>query len=848
MAEIKVTINAKGIITGVDEVNKGLKGVSDNAKKTSDDLKKAFKVDVTAAIPGLKDAKNAIGSISDAFSSAKTVIAGGLIGGAVIAGLREVVDSAQKFENALIGLKSVARATGQDVDAVALAAKDLASDGLVPLNQVASSLKSLLASGLNLEQSVKLFNALKDSAAFNRQGFLGLGEAIEGAAQGIKNGNSILVDNAGITKNLSVLQKDYAASIGTTVGKLTEAQKIQAAYVGILKEAAIFSGDAAKLSDTYSGATARLGAAYDRLTASLGSFITQSSVIKSLVAGTATFFNNVAESFEKQTPEKRIQAIRSQLAGFLKDVENSPYKTKLLEELSVLEKQTAEQKKIAQASQEKITAERNAKTAAEELAKTNAENAAKQLKAIEKLKEKYKDAGLSELQRLQRVRDEDLKAAGNNADLKLLIERKYYDEVAKLEQKNANEAIKNANELNRLRKEAFQVLGTKAANPFAEINRPDFGGNKALESEFNKRQTIGTVAGGLNLVAGGAEGAKSLVTGVAGLAIDAFVPGLGQALQPLLGALTAGPEATRQMVKDFAAAIPDLVEALIDAIPVLIEELANQAPIIIERLADKAPEIITRLVKAAPRIIFKLVENAPKFIFALVQRAPEIIGAIIRGVPNLIGALVGGIINGVGRIVGAFINGIVNGAGKFISAIVNGIAKAFTGFADYVLGLLGLGKKNSLSKRPGTQSNDIVAFVTTGPTGDSKINAGLNIATLGGAGLATNVVNETKNWVNKTFGVKWAKGGEVSKVIGGSAFQDSVPSMLMAGEVVVDRVTTDKLKRFLDGGDGATSAMMGQIAKMLAMPMTVESSLELNQREFANIILTLNRTNQRLNA
>ena len=845
MAEIKVTINAKGIITGVDEVNKGLKGVSDNAKKTSDDLKKAFKVDVTAAIPGLKDAKNAIGSISDAFSSAKTVIAGGLIGGAVIAGLREVVDSAQKFENALIGLKSVARATGQDVDAVALAAKDLASDGLVPLNQVASSLKSLLASGLNLEQSVKLFNALKDSAAFNRQGFLGLGEAIEGAAQGIKNGNSILVDNAGITKNLSVLQKEYAASIGTTVGKLTEAQKIQAAYVGILKEAAIFSGDAAKLSDTYSGATARLGAAYDRLTASLGSFITQSSVIKSLVAGTATFFNNVAESFEKQTPEKRIQAIRSQLAGFLKDVESSPYKTKLLEELAVLEKQTAEQKKIAQASQEKITAERNAKTAAEELAKTNAESAAKQLKAIEKLKEKYKDAGLSELQRLQRVRDEDLKAAGNNADLKLLIERKYYDEVAKLEQRNANEAIKNANELNRLRKEAFQVLGTKAANPFAEINRPDFGGNRALEQEFNQRQTIGTVAGGLNLVAGGAEGAKSLVTGVAGLAIDSFVPGLGQALQPLLGALTAGPEATRQMVKDFAAAIPDLVEALIDAIPVLIEELANQAPIIIERLAEKAPDIITRLVKAAPRIIFKLVENAPKFIFAMVKGAPQIIGAIIKGVPNLIGALIGGIVNGVGRIVGAFVNAIISGAGKIVSGIYNAIVKAFTGFADFVLGLLGLGKKNSLSKKPGTQSNDIVAFATTGPTGDSKINAGLNVITLGGSGVATNVYNEGKKFFKR---LGFASGGEVSSVRGGLPFQDSVPANLMAGEVVVDRVTTDKLKRFLDGGDGATSAMMGQIAKMLAMPMTVESSLELNQREFANIILTLNRTNQRLNA
>jgi hypothetical protein len=47
-------------------------------------------------------------------------------------------------------------------------------------------------------------NRFKDSAAFGKQGALSFGEAIRGATEGIKNGNSILVDNAGVTKNLSV--------------------------------------------------------------------------------------------------------------------------------------------------------------------------------------------------------------------------------------------------------------------------------------------------------------------------------------------------------------------------------------------------------------------------------------------------------------------------------------------------------------------------------------------------------------------------------------------------------------------------------------------------------------------
>jgi hypothetical protein len=40
-------------------------------------------------------------------------------------------------------------------------------------------------------------NRFKDSAAFGRQGALEFGQAIVGATEGIKNGNSALVDNAG---------------------------------------------------------------------------------------------------------------------------------------------------------------------------------------------------------------------------------------------------------------------------------------------------------------------------------------------------------------------------------------------------------------------------------------------------------------------------------------------------------------------------------------------------------------------------------------------------------------------------------------------------------------------------
>jgi len=82
--------------------------------------------------------------------------------------------------------------------------------------------------------------------------------------------NSIKVDNAGITKNLSLFEKEYAATINKTVGLLTEAERRTAHYVGFMKEAALFTGDAAKVTETYSGKLSQLNAITFQMKASLG--------------------------------------------------------------------------------------------------------------------------------------------------------------------------------------------------------------------------------------------------------------------------------------------------------------------------------------------------------------------------------------------------------------------------------------------------------------------------------------------------------------------------------------------------------------------------------------------------
>jgi len=89
-------------------------------------------------------------------------------------------------------------------------------------------------------------------------------------ASSIVSHNSIMVDNAGITKNLSIMYKEFADTIGTTSGKLTEAQKRSAIYFGILKEGTVFTGNAIQLTKTYAGAVSKLGVALFEVRSEMG--------------------------------------------------------------------------------------------------------------------------------------------------------------------------------------------------------------------------------------------------------------------------------------------------------------------------------------------------------------------------------------------------------------------------------------------------------------------------------------------------------------------------------------------------------------------------------------------------
>ena len=170
---------------------------------------------------------------------------------AIDAGIR----ASERYKASMIGLSSVAQGIGLGTDRVQQELDGLV-DSFFDASAAATSLKNLLSRGYSLEQATNTIKRLKDTAAFGRQANLSLAEAVQTATEGLKNENSILVDNAGVTKNVAKMWEEYARKIGVATTSLTQAQKVEAEYQGIIHETQYQVGDLAKASDTLSGAQA----------------------------------------------------------------------------------------------------------------------------------------------------------------------------------------------------------------------------------------------------------------------------------------------------------------------------------------------------------------------------------------------------------------------------------------------------------------------------------------------------------------------------------------------------------------------------------------------------------------
>lgn len=183
---------------------------------------------------------------------------------------KSLADEAQRLAMSYQGLIEVSKALNVNQEESVALAEELSDRWGISRTALADTVKTYLTAGLTLEQTKDIITATADAAVYNREAHLSWDEAIRQVAQGIKMGNSELTDAAGITTNLSVMYDRFAKSIGTTAGKLTEAGKIQAAYNGIMQEAALFSGNADSAMMGYTGTQATFNQTLETARVELG--------------------------------------------------------------------------------------------------------------------------------------------------------------------------------------------------------------------------------------------------------------------------------------------------------------------------------------------------------------------------------------------------------------------------------------------------------------------------------------------------------------------------------------------------------------------------------------------------
>jgi len=223
-------------------------------------------------------------------------VAGAFAVGSIINFGKTAVQQAMSMQSAWTGLNSIVTGAGASFEQAQKFITEYTKDGLVAVNEAVTAYKNLLSRGYNTSQIEKTMIALKDSASFGRQASYGLGEAVMTATEGLKNENSILVDNAGVTKNVAKMWQDYAKAHGITVQQMTQAQKIQAEYNGILEETKFQAGDAAVYSQTLGGRIQTLKASFSGLTTAIGQVV--APIVGFLIPVLTTAINAVTSFFK----------------------------------------------------------------------------------------------------------------------------------------------------------------------------------------------------------------------------------------------------------------------------------------------------------------------------------------------------------------------------------------------------------------------------------------------------------------------------------------------------------------------------------------------------------------------
>lgn len=174
--------------------------------------------------------------------------------------LDDSVTEYTKYKNSMMTVNKVAQNTGTTLSEVQEIIDKSNEFKLMNESDLNASIKNLLLYGYTAEQVTDILKRLQDSAVGNRQECYSLSEAVRVTTEGIRMENSVTSDAAGVQKNIAKMYEEHAKTLGKTTNSLTQAEKAQAVYNGIMKETEPVVGSAAQIASQYEGVEAQKNA------------------------------------------------------------------------------------------------------------------------------------------------------------------------------------------------------------------------------------------------------------------------------------------------------------------------------------------------------------------------------------------------------------------------------------------------------------------------------------------------------------------------------------------------------------------------------------------------------------
>ena len=195
---------------------------------------------------------------------------------AILLPLRSIIKEATEAEKGLNSLAREARVNNISGDRAIETVRnlDLVRNGILSVSSAARSVKLALRIGMNFDEAIKAVRNMTEIALENKQSALTVNEAVVHAFEGFKQELSTLADAAGVTKNISVIYKEFAQSIGKTEKALTRREKSLAISHELQAEATRSAGSLDDSYKTLSGSIDRTRGSFQIFEQMLGTALT----------------------------------------------------------------------------------------------------------------------------------------------------------------------------------------------------------------------------------------------------------------------------------------------------------------------------------------------------------------------------------------------------------------------------------------------------------------------------------------------------------------------------------------------------------------------------------------------